>query len=117
MFVHPPDPLNTTIEPAVPTFTFTAFGITAPATKFRFDAVGRLSPFGNTVTYPPAVGCTAVTFSATAAASTGTPPTFVTAIVRAVFAGIHPPLLRVSTTRNGVTPANPPSAAAGVPAA
>ena len=36
--------------PPVPILAITAFGITAPVVKFKFDAVGWADPHGKTVT-------------------------------------------------------------------
>ena len=47
---------------------------TAPAEKFKLDAVGRAAPHGNTVTNPESDGDTATTFKNTDPASTATPP-------------------------------------------
>src|SRR5437763_1966057 len=58
-----------------PTCTTTRFGIVSPGTKFTFDAVGRETPDGHTVTNPGDVGFVTVTFNTTAAAFAGTPDT------------------------------------------
>ena len=42
------------------------FGTVWPATKFRFDANGKLAPAGHTVTNPGAPGSVTVTFNTTA---------------------------------------------------
>src|SRR5215218_9302301 len=97
-----------TILPA-PTFATTRFGIVCPATKFRFDDVGRASPPGCTVTNPPAVGPVTVTFRITAETpDAGTPPTPVTSSATvppaATFAVPGRPTPdRVSSTRAGPT--------------
>jgi hypothetical protein len=109
MCAHPPVPLNTDTAPPAPIFTVAAFAITCPAEKFKLDAVGRVTPAGNTVKNPDDGGATAVTFNTAPAASTGTPPTPVTWKFRDVFAGTHPPVLRVSPERAGVIPTNPPA--------
>src|SRR5436190_979731 len=62
-------------RPPVPNFATTTFATVCPATKFTFDASGRGAPHGNTVTYPDPTGFVTVTFTATATASPGTPPT------------------------------------------
>ena len=70
-----PAKLNTETVPSAPTLAITMFDTTLPAVAFRFDAVGRAEPVGHTVTYVSAVGCTAVTFNATAPTpDDGTPP-------------------------------------------
>src|SRR4051812_32111250 len=46
----------------------------APAVKFTFEASGRVSPQGNTVTKPAACGCVTVTFRKAARAPGPTPP-------------------------------------------
>src|SRR5688572_6600377 len=62
-------------RPDAPNLANTKFGIVSPATKFRFDASGRSTPHGYTVTYPTAAGFVTVKFNAAAAAFGGTPPT------------------------------------------
>jgi hypothetical protein len=93
-----------------------------PATTFKFEALGRVSPAGNTVTNEFAVGDTAVTFSTTAATpDAGTPPRPVTVTVRDDEVTAPPPAptpstvtppTRVSSNRAGVTATYPPVAAA-----
>ena len=59
--------------PSVPSLAITAFGIVCPATKLRFDVVGRAAPQGYTLAKPVARASVTVTFRATAPASPGTP--------------------------------------------
>src|ERR1019366_9354862 len=64
------------ICPPVPTPTVTRLAIAcrgACAPKFRFDAVGMVTPAGKTVRKLGAVACAAVTFKTTALALAGTP--------------------------------------------
>ena len=87
----------------------TAFGDVTPGVRFNDDANGRSSPHGHTVTNPDAVASVPVTFSATAAASAGTParPATVTSMVWPAM-GLSPvyprwgPSGRVSSTRLGL---------------
>src|SRR5215831_6406527 len=65
--------VNRHTSPPAPILTITLFGTFCPAAKFRFDANGRGSPHGHTVTNPAPPGSVTVTFSTAAAASTGTP--------------------------------------------
>ena len=48
---------NTHTSPAADNGAITAFGTVCPATKFKFDAFGRV-PHGNTVTKPAPDGPT-----------------------------------------------------------
>ena len=68
-----PVSVNRHTFPPAPIFTITLFGTFAPAVKFRFDANGRGSPHGHTVTNPDPSGSVTVTFNTAAAASAGTP--------------------------------------------
>src|SRR5665647_1889448 len=98
--------------PPVPTFTVTAFGIVVPALdQFRFDAVGRATPVGETVKTPPDVVSVTVTFSTTAETpDAGTPPTPVTCTDRDSLAPSLPPLERVSRILDGDSATNEPGA-------
>src|SRR5205085_2643057 len=78
------------------------------AIVFRFEAVGRDSPAGHTVTKPGFVACVAVTFSTTAIAPVaGTPPWPATWRSIVPLAGTLPAVtpmeLRVSRMRVGVS--------------
>src|SRR4051812_19477819 len=94
--------------PSEPTLTTTRLGITTPGGKFKFEAIGRVTPLGNTVRKLPAEGSTAVTLRATAVtplAGTGLTPAIFTA--RVELAPSRPPgppvPFRVSRMRVGVT--------------
>ena len=106
--------LYTSTRPSWPTLAMTMFGTSCPLTKLRFEAVGRASPEGQTVTKDGAVGFVAVTFKATATAPVGgTPPRPTTSMLIDWSVPIRPPfmkrpsivgLLRVSAMRAGVRP-------------
>ena len=63
------------IAPSGPSLTTTRLATVWSAAMLRLDVSGRELPDGHTVTYPPRVGATTVTFMTTAAASAGTEPT------------------------------------------
>src|SRR5436309_3548884 len=94
--------------PPSPTFTTTRLGSVWPATGFRFDAVGRGTPFGHTVRKLRAVGSVTVTFRTTDDTPVaGTPPRPVTwrSMLVAALSGAAP--VRVSRSRAGVSGWNP----------
>jgi hypothetical protein len=102
-----PKALNNDTRPPVPSPSTTMFAVVRPATILRFDDSGRVPPAGHAVRYPVAVGLVAVTLSATATASAGTPPTPATTSSRCSAAAKAPPPARVSITRAGVIPTKP----------
>ena len=99
-----PDALKTFTWPLAPTFTTARLAAVSPVTRLRLDAVGAVSPEGNTVRYVGAVGPAPVTFSTTAATPvSGTPPrpsTVTAALVPAVT--LPAPANRLSTVSNPV---------------
>src|SRR5664280_1177411 len=99
--VVPPDPLWNLIDPSVPTWTVTRFGIVAPAAQFRFDAVGNALVPGYTVKNPPAWVSVTVVFTTTAATPVaGRPPLPKIPRFKSPPAATAP-LDRVSSTRAG----------------
>lgn len=50
-------------RPATPILAATRFGVFKPGVVFKFDAFGRGSPHGHTVTKPADAGSAAVTFN------------------------------------------------------
>src|SRR5438445_24577 len=87
--------------PPPPTLTNVRIGDVCPATKIKFDAVGRGAPLGETVTKPDAEGSVTVTFNTTAPTpDAGTPPrpTTLTSIV-APWPTAPPPLMSPSIVR------------------
>ena len=111
-----PEPLYNATLPLAPTGTTTRFGTVCPATKFRFDAAGRVAPSAKAVTNPDPAGAATVTFSTTAATpEAGTPPWPSTGRCSVAFAATRPtaaPIpLRVSSTRAGPTDTKVPARA------
>src|ERR1019366_5040193 len=95
------------ICPPVPTPTVTRLAIAcrgACAKKFRFDAIGMVTPAGKTVRKLEAVACAAVTFRTTALAVVGTPvvpPTTVTGAVTPAPIGV--PIVSEPKARLGLS--------------
>src|SRR5215216_3430214 len=98
-----PNALKNETAPPAPTRTATRFGTVRSALMLTLDVDGRGDPAGNTVTKPPRVGPSTVTFSITTVASDGTGerPAMVTVNVWSSPTGTAavPMPLRVSTTR------------------
>src|SRR5690349_4977521 len=106
--------------PPAPTFAVTAFGIVCPATQFRLDTngLGCGCPEGQMLRNEAADVFVTVTFSTTASALAGTPPTPATVTSRLVFGPqgvlngpICGPLGRESSTRAGGSETKPSPAA------
>ena len=68
-----PEELYIEIRALVPSFTNAAFATVVPATKLTLLTSGSALSAGHTVRKPLPVGSTAVTFTATMVALTGTP--------------------------------------------
>ena len=108
MWTVPGLPLWNTSLPSV-TGTVTWLAMVSPLVKFRFEAVGRLSPCGYTVRYPAAVGAVTVTLATTAVMSAAGVPSMLgtgrtTSLPDATGVVVVTPVaLRVSSSRVGVT--------------
>ncbi len=115
----PPDEFVRSTSPPLPTLTITRLPIVWLGLKFTFDVIGRVTPCGNTVTYPPAcVPASTVTFNATAPTpDAGTPPapsTVRETVAPPAIGPVVPPVpTLVSMTRAGVNATMPPPTATG----
>ena len=90
--------------PLAPIGAVTRFGTVWPGTKLRFDAgSGRVSPDGQTVAKPAAVGLVAVTLSTTAVAPTGTPVSVRSRVTPGPQGVAYPGPLRESRMRDGAS--------------
>ncbi len=92
--------------PSLPTGTTTRFGTVWPASKLRFEVVGRVPPPGKAVTCPGLAALVTVTFRATAVTPAGIlplPAIFTLAEEYALTMPIGAPVpVRVSRRRVGV---------------